>query len=99
MLSPGRFSLRALSIARRRRGLPPGSPPPRRAATVISLISRVNALPRFASARSLRCLTFAQRLWPAILLIILRMPSSLLIAKNEKQALGILPEVANRHGL
>src|SRR5688572_31406042 len=95
MLSPGRFCSRAFSSARRRRGLPEGSPPPSRAATVISRISRVKTLPRFASARSLRCLTLAHRLWPAMMLIILRM----LLAKNEKTELGLLPALANRHGL
>src|SRR5262245_12921552 len=95
MLSFGRFCSCALSMARRRRGLPPGSPPPRRAATVISLMRRVKTLPRFASARSFRCLTFAQRLWPAMVLIILRM----LLAKNEQAELSLLPALANRHGL
>src|SRR5688572_5147573 len=95
MLSPGRFCSRAFSSARRRRGLPEGSPPPSRAATVISRISRVKTLPRLASARSLRCLTLAHRLWPAMVLIILRM----LVAKNEKTALSLLPALANRHGL
>src|SRR5919106_6351530 len=69
--------------------------PPRRAATVISRMSRVKILPRFASARSLRCLTLAHRLWPAMVLIILRM----LVAKNEKAAFLLLPALANRHGL
>src|SRR5260221_181376 len=57
---------RALSMARRRRGLLSGSPPPRRAATVISLIRRVNTFPFFASAAALRCLMFAHLLWPDI---------------------------------
>src|SRR5258708_3523499 len=55
---------RALSMARRSRGLLSGSPPPRRAATVISLIGRVNTLPFLASAAALRCLMFAHLLWP-----------------------------------
>src|SRR5688572_3322060 len=95
MLSPGRFCSRAFSSARRRRGLPAGSPPPSRAATVISRMRRVKILPRFASARAFRCLTLAHRLWPAMVLIILRM----LVAKNEKTALSLLPALANRHGL
>src|SRR5687768_11262939 len=95
MLSPGRFCSRAFSRARRNRGLPAGSPPPSRAATVISRMRRVKILPRFASARSFRCLTLAHRLWPAMVLIILRM----LVAKNEKTALSLLPALANRHGL
>src|SRR5665213_1891337 len=43
-----------------------GSPPPMRAATVISLMRRVKILPRFASWRPLRCWMFAHLLWPAI---------------------------------
>jgi hypothetical protein len=56
----------ALSIASRSRGFAPGSPPPRRDATVISLISRVKTLPRFASAAAFLCLMFAHLLWPAM---------------------------------
>src|SRR3954468_9778494 len=51
-LSLGMFASAALSIARRRRGFSEGSAPPRRAATVISLIRRGNALPFLASIRS-----------------------------------------------
>src|SRR5688572_7052967 len=57
---------RALSIASRRRGLVSGSPPPSFAATVISLMRRVNTLPFFASAAALRCLMFAHLLCPAM---------------------------------
>ena len=39
-----------------------GSAPPSFAATVISLIRRVNTLPFFASAAALRCLMFAHLL-------------------------------------
>src|SRR5690606_12000808 len=45
---------RALSMALRRRGLPPGSPPPARAATEISRISLVKIFPRRASSAPLR---------------------------------------------
>src|SRR5262245_56045715 len=100
MLSPGRFCSRAFSSARRSRGLPPGSPPPRRAATVISRIRRVKTLPRLASARSLRCLTLAHRLWPAMVLIILyAMATPLLVASTGKAQFHLLPALANRHGL
>src|SRR5205814_2285180 len=44
------FASYALSIARRSRGFIAGSAPPRRAATVTSLMSRVKILPFFASA-------------------------------------------------
>ena len=64
MLSPGMFAARASSIARRRRGLPLGSPPPMRAATVISLISLVKILPRLASAAPFLCLIVDHLEWP-----------------------------------
>jgi hypothetical protein len=46
----GMFWSIALSIASRSRGLADESPPPSRAAAVISRMSRVKTLPRFASA-------------------------------------------------
>src|SRR2546422_5859014 len=49
MLSHGMFSALAASMAVRRRGFPAGSPPPCRAAMVISRISLVKAAPRLAS--------------------------------------------------
>src|SRR5690606_13722257 len=55
-----------LSMAARSRGLKFGSPPPLRAATVISRMSRVKILPRLASCRSLRKRMFAHLEWPAI---------------------------------
>jgi hypothetical protein len=66
MLSFGMLFSYALSIARRSRGFMAGSPPPMRAATVISLMRRVKILPRFASWRPLRCWMLAHLLWPAI---------------------------------
>src|SRR5690606_17562687 len=66
MLSFGILASRAVSIARRRRGLPSGSPPPRRAAIVISLISLVKTLLRFASFAPFLCLICDHLLWPAI---------------------------------
>src|SRR5688572_22525527 len=48
------LSDRPLSIAARRRGLPPGSPPPARAATPISRMILVKILPRRASTAFLR---------------------------------------------
>src|SRR5437588_10536221 len=55
MVSLGMFIALASSIALRRRALPVGSPPPR-AATVNSLISRENILPRLASIAPFLCL-------------------------------------------
>src|SRR5215217_7349599 len=46
----------ASRIALRRRALASGSPPPVRAATVISLINFVNSLPRLASSAPFLCL-------------------------------------------
>src|ERR1035438_4149371 len=66
ILSLGRLWPLALSTARRRRGLEPRSPPPIFAATVISLISLVKTLPRFASWRPLRCWMLAHLEWPAM---------------------------------
>src|SRR2546426_5817209 len=56
MLSFGMLEAFAARITVRRRGFPSGSPPPTRAATVISLISLVNTLPRLASAAPFLCL-------------------------------------------
>src|SRR5260221_14704555 len=56
----------ALSIARRSRGFIAGSAPPRRAATVTSLISRVKILPFLASAAAFLCLTLAHLECPAL---------------------------------
>src|SRR5580698_694695 len=64
MLSCGMFSALAARIALRRRGLPSGSPPPFLAATVISLIRRVNILPRLASSAPFLCLIVAHFEWP-----------------------------------
>src|SRR6185436_244104 len=52
--------------ALRRRGLPAGSPPPMRAATVISLISLVKSLPRLASSAPFFRLIVAHLEWPLI---------------------------------
>src|SRR5690348_17624942 len=49
MFSLGMLAARAVSIARRSRGLPAGSPPPCRAATVISRISLVQLAARLLS--------------------------------------------------
>src|SRR5580704_590407 len=64
MLSAGMFSALAAVMAPRRRGLPSGSPPPCLAATLISLIRRVNILPRLASSAPFLCLIVAHFEWP-----------------------------------
>jgi len=57
MLSLGIDCCLATVTAVRRRGLPLISPPPRRAAMVISLMSLVKSLPRLASRAAFLCLS------------------------------------------
>src|SRR6185436_2854542 len=56
MLSLGMLCERAVVTAVRRRGLALTSPPPMRAATVISLMSLVKILPRLESLSAFLCL-------------------------------------------
>src|SRR6185369_639609 len=65
MVSAGMLAALALSTASRRRGLAERSPPPWRAATMISRMTRVHTLPRFSSWRPLRSWMFAHLLCPA----------------------------------
>src|SRR5664280_1567000 len=64
MFSAGMFSALAARIAVRSRGLPSGSPPPPFAAIEISLMRRVNILPRLASVAPFLCLMVAHFEWP-----------------------------------
>src|SRR6185295_14720415 len=64
MLSLGMLLLRAVKTAVRSRGLALMSPPPMRAATVISLISFVKILPRLASFAAFLCLIVLHFEWP-----------------------------------
>src|ERR1700677_921275 len=66
MLSCGMFSALAAATAPRSRGLASTSPPPWRAAIVISLIRRVKILPRLASSAPFLCLIVAHLEWPDI---------------------------------
>src|SRR6188768_4037192 len=66
MFSPGMLTALAASIAVRRRGLPPGSPPPLRAATVISRITLVQDEARLASVIAFFLLICFHLLWPAM---------------------------------
>src|SRR6266480_3280757 len=59
MFSLGMFSFLPAKIAVRKRGLEFGSPPPMRAAMVISRIICVNAWPRLASVAAFLCLMVA----------------------------------------
>src|SRR5262245_113180 len=64
MFSRGMLFALASAMIVRRRGLVPGSPPPLRAATVNSLMMRVKALPRLASAAPFLCLIVCHLEWP-----------------------------------
>src|SRR5712664_3037214 len=57
--SPGMFAALAASMAVRSRGLEFGSPPPMRAAMLISRMIRVKTRPRFASVAPFLCLIVA----------------------------------------
>jgi len=67
MLSTGMLAPRAAETALRNLGLPFGSPPPIRAATMISLMSFVKILPRLASSLPFLCLIVLHLLWPDML--------------------------------
>src|SRR5262245_29997543 len=64
MFSRGILLALASAMIVRKRGLLDGSPPPLRAATVNSLMMRVKALPRFASAAPFLCLIVCHLEWP-----------------------------------
>src|SRR6478752_10316050 len=66
MLSLGTEDFLAFWMASYRVGLPPGSPPPTRAATSMFLISLANILPRLASMTAFLCLVVAHLEWPLI---------------------------------
>src|SRR6476660_8096431 len=66
ILSPGMFTALAASIAVRSRGLPPGSPPPLLAATVISRMTLVHDDARRASVTAFLRLICFHLLWPAM---------------------------------
>src|SRR5215217_5268653 len=66
MLSQGMLTALAASIAVRRRGLPPGSPPPLLAATVISRMTLVQDEARRASVTAFLRLICFHLLWPAM---------------------------------
>src|SRR4030095_12174788 len=64
MFSRGMLFALASAMMVRRRGLVLGSPPPLRAATVNSLMMRVKALPRLASAAPFLFLIVCHLEWP-----------------------------------
>src|SRR3954466_13733795 len=110
MVSAGMLAALALSTASLSLGLADRSPPPWRAATMISRIQRVQTLPRFSSWRPLRCWMLAHLLCPATCrpfvaraLLYWVSPDStfrtmaepLLVAKNEQTECFLLPGLAN----
>src|SRR5881296_3730747 len=64
MLVAGMFTALAALIAERRRGFASASPPPWRAAIVISLMYLLNSLPRAASVAAFLRLIVAHLEWP-----------------------------------
>src|SRR5580704_14700089 len=66
ILSLGMFSALPSAMAERSRGFDVGSPPPTRAAMVISRITLVNARPRLASVAAFFCLIVAHLECPDI---------------------------------
>src|SRR5689334_2094534 len=66
MFSRGMLFALASATMVRRRGFMSGSPPPARAATVNSLMSRVKIFPRLASAAPFLCLMECHLEWPDI---------------------------------
>src|SRR5438445_13279873 len=66
MLDAGMLTALAAAIAVRRRGFASRSPPPWRAAMVISLMAFVNVLPRAASVAAFLRLMVAHLDWPDI---------------------------------
>src|SRR5918993_705817 len=66
MFSLGTEFFFALVMASNSVGLPPGSPPPTRAATSTFLINRAKSLPRRASTTAFLCLVVAHFEWPDI---------------------------------
>src|SRR5437870_1718306 len=66
MFSLGMFTAFAASMAVRRRGFPPGSPPPLFAATVISRMTLVQEEARRATVTAFLRLICFHLLWPAM---------------------------------
>src|ERR1700674_35328 len=87
MVSPGTLLERASTRALRSRGLALGSPPPMRAATVISRNTFVNSLPRRASVAALRGLVVLHLLWPDIALPLEVCPEDLVYPNQEVKSL------------
>ncbi len=70
MFSAGMLAALAVEIAVRSRGFPSASPPPMRAAIVISLIKLVKSLPLLASAAPFLCLILCHLECPDISILL-----------------------------
>src|SRR3979409_385648 len=75
MLSLGTEFFLAFWMASSSVGLPPGSPPPTRAATSMFLISRAKFLPRRASMTAFLCFVVAHLEWPLMQVLPLSLTS------------------------
>src|SRR5271166_65493 len=101
MVSAGIDSPLASLTALRSLGLPSMSPPPMRAATVISLISLVKSLPRLASSAPFFRLIVAHLEWP-LMLASLRarargdLPPSKMAPQASERPLSRQPSVGRR---
>src|SRR4051812_41841513 len=84
MFSAGMFAALASPITVRSRGFMSGSPPPLRAATVNSLMSRVKILPRLASSAPFLCLIEAHLEWPDMS----KPPKILLLFRHDDPDIG-----------
>src|SRR3954447_2483150 len=76
MLSLGTEFFLAFWMASYSVGLPPGSPPPTRAATSMFLISRAKFLPRRASMTAFLCFVVAHLEWPLMQVLTLSLTQS-----------------------
>src|ERR1700704_4447873 len=87
MLSLGTEFFLAFWMASYRVGLPPGSPPPTRAATSMFLISRAKFLPRRASMTAFLCFVVAHLEWPLMQVL----PLSLTSESDQRVYVDVYP--------
>src|SRR5687767_10997591 len=91
MLSAGMLSVLASAMAFRSRGFPSGSPPPIRAAIVISLMNLVKARPRFESIAAFLCLILCHLEWPDIKVLLTNASISGHSLARSKRGLKVFP--------
>src|SRR5882762_478993 len=87
MLSLGTEFFLAFWMASYSVGLPPGSPPPTRAATSMFLISRAKFLPRRASMTAFLCFVVAHLEWPLMQVL----PLSLTSESDQRVYVDVYP--------